>query len=637
MLLYFLAVSRFLFSPALAESLRVDTESVLSQLLASADRDHDQKITKLDNPEPFRLRDTQGAEISISGHYHLANLLQELMLAKLEGKKTALIDRARIFEEPEARISRQIKNIYWDGLTRRVDLEHLDGILLDSKISEKPGNYVYVPESDPQAIEYFSRGKYSVQKIPRKLTRNYLKSLAGKHGPLALALKAGDDGRISGEPFVVPGGRFNEMYGWDSYFESLGLIADQRNDLAKSMVDNFVYQIRYYGKILNANRTYYLTRSQPPFLTSMIRAVYSELPRNEKSKAWLRATLSAAIQEYETVWMGPDRLTKTGLSRYAGWSIGVSPEVEPGHFDSAFAPFAEKRGITVAKYSELYKLGKIREPELDDFFAHDQAVRESGHDTTYRWRIDGKDQCANFNTVDLNSLLYKTELDIADLIRSEFADAFEVPAPAPSRKRVLHSKEFISAAEKRKQRMLELLWDPQKKIFFDYDFIHGKRHEYVSATAFYPLWAWDPRRPETQLLAKADAEAMVKNLLKDLEQAGGIAASSEESLRRFGDPRHARQWDFPNGWAPHQMLVWQGLENYGMEAEKRRLIKKWLDMITQNAADFNGTIPEKFDVVRRSHQVFAEYGNVGTNFSYITREGFGWMNASYQVARQKLK
>jgi alpha,alpha-trehalase len=100
--------------------------------------------------------------------------------------------------------------------------------------------------------------------------------------------------------------------------------------------------------------------------------------------------------------------------------------------------------------------------------------------------------------------------------------------------------------------------------------------------------------------------------------------------------RPARQWDYPNGWAPHQMLAWEGLRRAGFTGAADRLTYRWLFTITSNAADFNGTIPEKYDVAARSHDVFAEYGNVGTDFAYITREGFGWMNASYQVGLSRL-
>src|SRR5204863_9110344 len=92
-----------------------------------------------------------------------------------------------------------------------------------------------------------------------------------------------------------------------------------------------------------------------------------------------------------------------------------------------------------------------------------------------------------------------------------------------------------------------------------------------------------------------------------------------------------REWDFPNGWPPHQVLAWEGLKRYGYVMAEQRLAYRWLYCIAKNAADYNGTIPEKYDVVRRTHRVFAEYGNIGTKFSYITKEGFGWMNASFQV------
>ena len=109
---------------------------------------------------------------------------------------------------------------------------------------------------------------------PDKITGAFVRNLDGEHGILSLALETNADGKIAGVPYVVPGGRFNELYCWDSYFIMLGLLQDGRTNLARGMADNLLYEVRYYGKIPNANRTYYLTRSQPPFLTSIIRAVY---------------------------------------------------------------------------------------------------------------------------------------------------------------------------------------------------------------------------------------------------------------------------------------------------------------------------------------------------------------------------
>ena len=171
--------------------------------------------------------------------------------------------------------------------------------------------------------------------------------------------------------------------------------------------------------------------------------------------------------------------------------------------------------------------------------------------------------------------------------------------------------------------MNQYLWDSTAGMYFDYDFTKNEEHRYVSATTFYPLWA---------KLASADqARALLQHALPLLEMPGGVAGSSEESRGTITADHPLRQWDYPYGWAPHQMLTWQGFLNYGYTNEARRLIYEWLYTITLNATQYGGTIPEKFDVTRRSHRVFAEYGNVGTTFSYITREGFGWTNASFQI------
>jgi alpha,alpha-trehalase len=122
---------------------------------------------------------------------------------------------------------------------------------------------------------------------------------------------------------------------------------------------------------------------------------------------------------------------------------------------------------------------------------------------------------------------------------------------------------------------------------------------------------------------------MVIQALPQLICKGGIAGCTEASRGEISEQRPARQWDYPNGWAPHQMMIWKGLLDYGYKEKAYELIYRWLWMITKNAVHYNGTIPEKYDVVIATHKVFAEYGNVGTNFEYITREGFGWMNASY--------
>ena len=131
-------------------------------------------------------------------------------------------------------------------------------------------------------------------------------------------------------------------------------------------------------------------------------------------------------------------------------------------------------------------------------------------------------------------------------------------------------------------------------------------------------------------LSREISTRVVAFVCEKLEESAGLAATSKESVESAR--RHAgRQWDYPYGWAPHQMLAWRGLKNYGLNADAGRLAYRWLYCIAKNAHDFNGTIPEKYNVITGSHDVFVEYGNVGTKFSYIAPEGFGWENASFEV------
>ena len=627
------AMSRQGSLPASGPVVRID--SALSRLLADEDTDGDKRITIEDDhignstrgDKVFRMSGEDGNSFEVTGTYYLSNLLQELKLAQEEGRRKFTLDPARIFEPPADRISRMIREVFWDGLTRTIDEQGLLQIVQDPKSTSEDGfRNLYVPESDKTAVQYYRDvvgrhpdWKLRVHVLANSITPSYIRSLDGKHGLLSLKLSETETGLLKGVPFVVPGGRFNEMYGWDSYFITIGLLHDGEVDLAKAMVDNFVYEIRHYGAILNANRTYYLTRSQPPFLTSMILAVYEHLPKSRSTKEWLRDVLDAAILEYQSVWMNPDRLTKTGLSRYWDTGSGPCPEVNVIEYREVFDLFAKKHGMESKKFEEGYRSEKIGDPELDEYFKHDRAMRESGHDTSYRL----VDLCVNLVTVDLNSLLFKVETDIAGVILSEFGGTFQrLNGSSES------AGEWKGKADSRKAAINRYLWNDHEGMFFDYDFTKGEQTQYVSAATMYPLWAG--------IASESQAKNLVTHALALLEKPGGLAGSTEESRGPVGPGRPERQWDYPFGWSPHQMLAWGGLARYGYEAEARRLAYRWLYTITVNAAHYNGTVPEKFDVVGRTHKVFAEYGNVGTEFSYITREGFGWTNASFQIGMDLL-
>ena len=589
---------------------RVNTDQTLHLLLSQEDTDGDKKITKEDTgPKKFTLRNTLGSDYDIAGTYYLSNLLQELALAKNQGLVEVEIPLAKIEEAPAHRISRTIREVFWDDLTRSMDEKGIAKIIGDDK-TESGGNRIYVPYGDNAAQEFYSKiaSTYDLDVVvlPKEITPEYVKSINTKPGILSLKLN-GDQAT----PFVVPGGRFNEMYGWDSYFEGIGLLLDGRLDLAKSMVDNFCYQIEHYGKILNANRSYYLTRTQPPFLSSFIREVFEKNPA--LGKDWLDQVLTVAIKEYETVWMEKGkRLTPNGLNRYLAGGIGIPPETEKGHFNEVLQVYAKKHGLPISELIERYQSGTLQDEDLDAYFIHDRSLRESGHDTS--WRLD--DVCADLNTVDLNSLLYKYETDFAYLIETYFCDKFKTNT------KIYTSEFWLQKAESRKKLMNTFLWSNEDQSYFDYNISENSKSGFGSATNFYPLWA--------NCCSQEQASVMVKNLMLGFKAKGGIVSTTKESVERLATDDTQKQWDYPNGWAPHQMLIWKGLLNYGFDKEAQELAYRWLWMITRNAVDYNGTIPEKYDVVSCTHKVYAEYGNVGTEFDYITTSGFGWMNASYQ-------
>lgn len=602
-------------------NLLINIDKVFHELLLQEDTDKDKKITKDDNgPKKFALVDENTKqEIVIKGTYHLSNLLQELALLKENKVDRGEIDLSRIQENPVERISRKIREDYWNELTRTIDRKGLDQILQDEKTTNEVPT-LYVSAKDKQGVAYFQELEKELQNfkvgiLPENFSMEYVDTLNKKPGILALALEQ-KIYSLQGVPFVVPGGRFNEMYGWDSYFIGVGLIIDNQLEKAMSIAENFKYQIIHYGKILNANRSYYLTRTQPPLYSSLlIEIVKKKVPSLE----WLKSHLETVILEYNTVWMVQgNRLTPTGLNRYKADGIGMPFEVEPGHFDDVLEPYAKKYNLAIREFEKQYLNRTLVDAELDVYFVHDRSLRESGHDTTDRLI----NTCANLNSVDVNSFLYKYEKDIAYLIKVFFNNVFQVGA-------VTYTwEEWEQKALFRKGKIDELCWNEELSMYFDYDFVNKKQFPFEAATTFFPLWAG--------LCNEHQAKKLVETALPQFIKKGGITGSTKASSDSFSEDGPQRQWDYPFGWAPHQMLLWEGLLKYKFFNKVQEMVYRWLWLITKNSVEYNGTIPEKFDLEISSHKVFVEYGNVGTEFDYIAKEGFGWVNASYQYGLQIL-
>ncbi len=418
--------------------------------------------------------------------------------------------------------------------------------------------------------------------------------------------------------YVVPGGRFNEMYGWDSYFILLGLVHDGRTELAHGMVENFFFEIEHYGAILNANRTYFFTRSQPPFLTSMIREVYEHpAAGTQPDKKWLARAYSYAERDYALWNSEPHRAGDTGLARYHDLGEGPVPEMaddssyypdvirwliahpneHPEYLvtQPAHATAAEARGLAEAtcdtSVSKVCAAAVVEGHRLSAaFYRSDRAMRESGFDTSFRFGpFSGSTD--EYAPVCLNSLLFRYENDMA-----QFASVLG---------KEVEARRWRMRAQLRKSAIDKYLWDPAQGMYLDYDFEDGKRSTYRYVTMFYPLWAG---------AASPSQATAVEKQLASFEQGGGL----EMSLNASGV-----QWDAPFGWAPTQWLTVEGLEHNGFHADAVRLSKKFTATVLENFQR-DGTIREKYNVANGS-------ANVKVAAGYKSNVvGFGWTNGVYR-------
>lgn len=365
-----------------------------------------------------------------------------------------------------------------------------------------------------------------------------------------------DDDSLLGlpKPYLVPsytvktGFDYNELYYWDSYFMVQGLLDDEHKELVLGILEDLVTLFKRFKVIPNASRTYLTGRSQPPLLTSFIFDVYK---RYDMGKDWLKPIIEVAKREYEVVWMGTKKPNERNV--YKGLS----------------------------RYYDINYL-------------HDLAEAESGWDMTPRFER----RALNFLPIDLNALLYKYEKDFAEAARI-FND----------RKDAAY---WEDAARQRKEIVNDLMWDQVRGLFYDYNFMKGKRGVTSSLAAYFPMWAG--------MLNDRQVAAMVRSLRR-FEQKGGLATTDALPLGQFMIGSMPTQWAYPNGWAPLQFIVVKGLERYGYNDEARRLAMKWLGT---NLQWFNAhhTFLEKYNVVSPDKPPLKGL--------YPSQTGFGWSNAIFE-------
>ncbi|CRK46963.1 hypothetical protein BN1723_001238 [Verticillium longisporum] len=250
--------------------------------------------------------------------------------------------------------------------------------------------------------------------------------------------------------------------------------------------------------------------------------VYEKIKHEPDAKDFLRNSLLAAMKEYHSVWVAEPRLDPvTGLSRYRPEGKGVPPETEADHFVHVLEPYAAKHGMTWQEFVKAYNAEDVKEPELDEYFMHDRAVRESGHDTSYRL----EKVCANLATIDLNSLLFKYETDIGRTIRNVFGDKLVIPAEfavGPLKAGSVESSAvWDRRAKRRKLAIDKYLWNEKEGMFFDYDTVKKQQCVYESCTTLWSLWAG--------VASPKQAADMVAKALPKFEAYGGLVSGTEES------------------------------------------------------------------------------------------------------------
>ena len=500
----------------------------------------------------------------------------------------------------------------WDTLTRSMtDCQSV----VDPKMKVAPVLYLPAGFAEPPAVQKLAADcNVHIEHLPVEI--HHLGEIDTNkiqpHGLLYLENK-----------YVVPGGRFNEMYGWDSYFIIRGLLRAGRIELARGMVDNFFFEIEHYGAMLNANRTYYLTRSQPPFLSSMFVDVYGAIQKDgHTDAAWLQRAYADLEKDYEMWTHDPHLAGKTGLSRYYDFGEGPPPEavqdetgfyrkvatyffLHPGQADDYIREISGEEGkpappVAGSPYSlqvcdvsntmARAECEKAREFKLSaDYYKGDRSMRESGFDVSFRFGPFGGGT-HHYAPVCLNSLLYKTEKDLEQISRwlGHTADAAK----------------WSKRGEERKSLITRYLWDQQQGLFFDYNFQTSQRSSYRYASTFYPLWAG--------LATAAQAKAVVGNL-KVFERPGGLPMSTEDT---------GAQWDLPYGWGNIEMVGIEGLRRYGYNTDADRVSYEFLSTVAENFRR-DGNIREKYNVVTRSSEAHVELGY------QMNVVGFGWTNAAF--------
>jgi alpha,alpha-trehalase len=374
--------------------------------------------------------------------------------------------------------------------------------------------------------------------------------------------------------YVVPGGRFNEVYYWDSYFTMLGLAIHDKVDLIQSMVDNFAFMIETFGYIPNGNRTYYTGRSQPPFFSHMV-CLLADALNDQKIIVKYLAQLKKEFAFFTSHVRSYTFVDGTKLYRY---------------FDENDTPRIEMYGDDVKEAADV-----DNKPE---FYRHMRSACESGWDFSSRWMKDATAlntiHTRDIIPVDLNCLLYHLARTIANASTQQD-----------------EQNDFGTKAKNLRDGINTHLWNNEKSMYFDYDIDSSQHTAIISCAAFYPLFV--------EISTDDQAKSIIENALSVLLQGGGLTST---------DKFTNQQWDAPNGWAPLQWIAVKGLKDYGYNNQANEIAHRWIKL---NDAVFKrtGKMMEKYNVV----DISLDAGGG----EYDVQDGFGWTNGVYLALTSILK
>ncbi len=380
-------------------------------------------------------------------------------------------------------------------------------------------------------------------------------------------------------PYVVPGGRFQEMYYWDSYFTMLGLAISDRYDLIRNMIDDFSFLIRKYGHIPNGNRTYYLSRSQPPYFSLMVEL----LAEKDGDSVYLKY-LDCMQQEYNFWMAGLANLNKN--NHYSQRIVELqSDEMLNRYWDSLSTPRPES-------YKQDFELF-THSGRGESFYRDIRATAESGWDFSSRWMKENT-SLKNIHTteilpIDLNCLLYHLELTLKK--------CYELKKDKP------RSDFYQQKCNARKKLINSICWNKENKYYFDYNFIDHRQSDAFTLAGVYPLFF--------NLAGKNQANLVAQTIRRKFLKEGGVVTT----LINTGE-----QWDDPNGWAPLQWITYHGLKNYGINALADSIANRWLSL-NMKVYFATGKMMEKYDVVNMNKP--------GGGGEYPLQDGFGWTNGVF--------